>query len=152
MAFYGITDGDLLEMINGMNSDLVSKETYEPNNAPATAQSSKPKAMTTAQSPKPAPATASQTPDQAEIKKLVTANWGIVLNSFGYSKGADSKTNDEALSGARAWLKRNVGIESAGDIKSTKMLNQFQLAVDKLIVELEAMNPKGPEAFEGDLL
>lgn len=137
IAFFGIVESDALDNQAGDPDAPIA----EPR-----------RAVVTAQSPKPAPATASQTPEQAEIKKIVTANWGFVLNSFGYSKNADAKTNEDALSGARNWLKRNIGIESAGDIKSSEMLNQFQSAVDRLRVELEAMKPKGPEAFEGDLL
>lgn len=152
MAFYGITDGDLLEMINGMNSDLVSKEEDIPNTEPATAKSPKPKAMVTAQSPKPAPATSTKTPEQADIENAVKEGWKFVIGTFGYKGNGDKKTNDEAITGAKNWLNSKIGIDNAKNIKSVDMLTQFQSAVDRLKVETEAMKPKGPEEFEGDLL
>lgn len=137
IAFFGIVESDALDNQAGDPDAPIAQPR---------------KAMTNAQQPKPASATASQTPEQAEIKKIVTDGWVFVLGTFGYSKNGDAKTNEDALTGARNWLKRNIGIDNAGDIKSTDMLKQFQSAVDRLKVELEAMKPKGPEAFEGDLL
>lgn len=140
ISFFGIVEADALDALVKKTDD------DEPSSQP------KPKAMVTAQPPKPAPATATQTPEQAEIKKVVTNNWGYVLTEFGFVKGGDASVNNDALSGAKAWLKRNIGIDNAGEIKSVDMLNKFQSAVDKLRTEVEAMKPKGPEAFEGDLL
>lgn len=137
IAFFGIVESDALDNQAG-DPDAPIAESR--------------KAVVTAHSPKPAPATASQTPEQVEIKRIVTENWGYVLKEFGYSKTNDAKTNEEALMGAKSWLKRNIGIDNAGEIKSSDMLNSFQSAVDKLRAEVEAMKPKGPEAFEGDLL